>query len=206
MPLCGPRCEELGRWQRWAVMPLGWQQLVRQPRSPSALPTSRSVPCYRSIPCSRDDVFDLEWSSGCCTLRRMRSHCILPLRGSEIHHRGFYGVLSVGRGRKPTNQAIKDGGPGAATAMSRLSPPASPERARCMTNRAFVGCRHLMDDMCAVARHGEHVQGRGGSDCGSSLAGRTRVRTTLINTNSQWDQPNEQCGEERVCFTAVPIV
>eukprot|EP00964_Phaeocystis_antarctica_P088649 scaffold56435_cov65-Phaeocystis_antarctica.AAC.3 len=24
-----------------------------------------------------------------------------------------------------------------------------------------------MDDMWAVARHGEHVQGRGGSDCGS---------------------------------------
>eukprot|EP00964_Phaeocystis_antarctica_P046180 scaffold26650_cov63-Phaeocystis_antarctica.AAC.2 len=68
--------------------------------------------------------------------------------------------------------------------MSRLSPPcaASPERARCTTNRASrIGCRHPMDDMCAVARHGEqHVQGRGGSDCGSSLAGRTRVRTTLI--------------------------
>eukprot|EP00964_Phaeocystis_antarctica_P020323 scaffold11228_cov65-Phaeocystis_antarctica.AAC.5 len=67
----------------------------------------------------------------------------------------------------------------------RLSPPASPERARCTTNRASrtcrVGCRHPMDDMWAVARHGEHVQGRGGSDCGSSLAGRTRVRTTLIN-------------------------
>eukprot|EP00964_Phaeocystis_antarctica_P077831 scaffold48360_cov60-Phaeocystis_antarctica.AAC.3 len=72
----------------------------------------------------------------------------------------------------------------AAAAMSRLSPPASPERARCMTNRASrrVGCRHPMDDMCAVARHGAYVQGRGGSDCGSSLAGRTRVRTTLTPT------------------------
>eukprot|EP00964_Phaeocystis_antarctica_P057573 scaffold34079_cov33-Phaeocystis_antarctica.AAC.2 len=45
------------------------------------------------------------------------------------------------------DQARKHGGPGlpedfcvcAAAAMSRLSPPASPERARCMANRASRG-------------------------------------------------------------------
>ena len=54
-------------------------------------------------------------------------------------------VPRLGRGRKPT-QARKHGGPGlpedfcvcAAAAMSRLSPPASPERARCMANRASM--------------------------------------------------------------------
>ena len=34
-----------------------------------------------------------------------------------------------------------------------------------------MGHRQPEDEPCAVERHGEHVQGRGDSDCGSSLAG-----------------------------------
>ena len=57
---------------------------------------------------------------------------------------GQDGVPRLGRGCKPMDRARKHGGAGlpedlcvcAAAAMSRLSPPASPEHARCMANRA----------------------------------------------------------------------
>eukprot|EP00964_Phaeocystis_antarctica_P147383 scaffold113954_cov68-Phaeocystis_antarctica.AAC.1 len=42
-----------------------------------------------------------------------------------------------------------------------------------------MGHRHPKDEPCAVERHGKHVQGRGGSDCGSSLAGRTQLGQSL---------------------------
>eukprot|EP00964_Phaeocystis_antarctica_P107214 scaffold71972_cov60-Phaeocystis_antarctica.AAC.2 len=39
--------------------------------------------------------------------------------------------------------------------------------------------RHPKGEPCAVVRYGEHVQGRGGSELGSSLAGRTRSSNNL---------------------------
>ena len=42
-----------------------------------------------------------------------------------------------------------------------------------------MGHRQPEDEPCAVERHGEHVQGRGDSDCGSSLAGRTMASNNL---------------------------
>ena len=61
-----------------------------------------------------------------------------------------------------------------ARALAVARPPASPERARCMgSGWPRMGHRHPKDEPCAVARHAQHVQGRGGSERGSSLAGRT---------------------------------
>eukprot|EP00964_Phaeocystis_antarctica_P164577 scaffold142959_cov160-Phaeocystis_antarctica.AAC.1 len=42
-----------------------------------------------------------------------------------------------------------------------------------------MGHRHPKDEPCAVARHAQHVQGHGGSERGSSLAGRQGRRITL---------------------------
>ena len=42
-----------------------------------------------------------------------------------------------------------------------------------------MGHRHPKDEPCAVARHAQHVQGRAGSERGSSLAGRTAVSKNL---------------------------
>ena len=50
--------------------------------------------------------------------------------------------------------------------------------------------RHPKDEPGAVARHAQHVQGRAGSERGSSLAGRTTVSKNLnnvvvVNTQTQ---------------------
>ena len=51
------------------------------------------------------------------------------------------------------------------------------------------------DEPCAVARHGEHVQGRGGSERGSSLAGRTKSSNNLNTINIK----------DRACHSVISV-
>eukprot|EP00964_Phaeocystis_antarctica_P121837 scaffold85499_cov65-Phaeocystis_antarctica.AAC.1 len=106
----GPRCEKLGRWQRWAVMRLGWQQLVRQPRCPLVLPraTSRSVPCYRCIPCYREadeDAGARRGSSGCCSAKRQAART--TLKGDNYVMAPLFGKSETGSGSKTIVDEIR---------------------------------------------------------------------------------------------------
>eukprot|EP00964_Phaeocystis_antarctica_P018203 scaffold10078_cov47-Phaeocystis_antarctica.AAC.1 len=105
------------------------------------LMAERSASSFAGICSGRSCAEGSCWRSSRTRCAYCSSISCMRLSSSRIRVRiGQDSVPRLGRGCKPMDQARKHGGPGlpedvcvcAAAAMSRLSPPASPERARCI--------------------------------------------------------------------------